>query len=64
MLDFPELLAPASSVKGRISMACSFTMDLKPVTASDVIAEGGEAGILLAGPFGFGMCLERPSCDR
>jgi len=54
MLDFPELLAPASSVKGRISRVCSFTMDLKPDTESDVIA-GGEAGVFSAGPFGFGM---------
>ena len=35
MLDLPELLAPASSVNGLISIVCSFTRDLKPLTVSD-----------------------------
>ena len=40
MLDLPELLAPARSVKGRISIVCSSTIDLKPETDSDVMACG------------------------
>ena len=32
MLDFPELFAPASRVKGRISIAHPFASDLKPLT--------------------------------
>jgi hypothetical protein len=55
MLDLPELLAPASSVNGRISRVYSFTMELKPDTESDVIA-GGKSAVFSAGPFGFGMC--------
>ena len=37
MLDFPELLAPARIVKGRISSDCSWLMDLKPETDIRVI---------------------------
>ena len=50
MLDLPELLAPASSVKGRTSRVCSSTIDLKPETDSDVIA-GGDYGESPAAPF-------------
>jgi hypothetical protein len=53
MLDLPELLAPARSVKGRISIVCSSAIDLKPETDSDVIA-GGVFGSPEA-PFDFGM---------
>ena len=38
MLDFPELLAPAKIVRGRISIACSWLMDLKPATEILVMA--------------------------
>jgi hypothetical protein len=37
MLDFPELLAPARIVSGRISIDCSCLMDLKPETDIRVI---------------------------
>src|SRR5437879_2693471 len=40
MLDLPELFAPARSVRGRISIVCPSTIDLKPETESDVIARG------------------------
>ena len=33
MLDFPELFAPARIVNGRISIAHSSAIDLKPFTA-------------------------------
>ena len=52
MLDLPELLAPARSVNGRISIVCSLTIDLKPETDSDVIA-GGVFGESPEAPFDF-----------
>ena len=39
MLDLPELLAPARMVKGRISMRCSLSIDLKPETLIPVMPE-------------------------
>src|SRR5262249_42293977 len=54
MLDLPELLAAARSVKGRISIVCSSTIDLKPETDSDVMPGGpfdGSSG----GPLDFGI---------
>ena len=39
MLDLPELLAPARIVRGRISMLCSLSMDLKPETLIPVMPE-------------------------
>jgi hypothetical protein len=50
MLDLPELLAPASNVRGRISIRCFAMIDLKPWTISDVIA-GGVFGESPVSPF-------------
>jgi hypothetical protein len=50
MLDLPELFAPASSVSGRISMVCSWAIDLNPATDSDVIAsESSRPGVVAIG---------------
>jgi len=40
MLDFPELLTPAKSVSGRISIVCSVAIDLNPETEIERI-DGG-----------------------
>ena len=58
MLDFPELLPLARSVKGRTSIVCSSTIDLKPETDSDMIA-GGIFGTSPEAPFDLGI-LRRP----
>lgn len=39
MLDLPELLAPARTVRGRISICCSLSIDLKPETLIPVMPE-------------------------
>ncbi len=54
MLDLPELFAPARSVKGRIAIVCSSTIDLKPEMERDVIA-GGVSGNSLELPFDFAI---------
>jgi hypothetical protein len=41
MLDFPELLAPARTVSGRMSIDCWFAIDLKPATAMELMEGGG-----------------------
>ena len=56
MLDFPELFAPASSVRGRISIVCSSEIDLKPATESVVIV-GGFAGDSSDFPFDFAIWI-------
>ena len=52
MLDLPELFAPARSVKGRIAIVCSSTIDLKPEMERDVIACGVSSNSLEL-PFDF-----------
>jgi len=37
MLDFPELLAPAKMVSGRISIVCSLARDLYPAALMEVM---------------------------
>ena len=54
MLDLPELFAPARSVRGRIAIVCSSTIDLKPEMERDVIA-GGVSGDSLELPFDFAI---------
>ena len=63
MLDLPELLAPARSVNGRISIVCSSTIDLNPETDSDVMA-GGVFGESPEAAVRFGHASASLSCGR
>ena len=56
MLDLPELLTPASRVRGRIWIVCASEIDLKPATEI-VEIDGGLCGDPLEFPFDFDIWI-------
>src|SRR5947207_14579963 len=59
MLDLPELLAPARTVSGLISIDCGLTMDLYPLTLMPVMPSGVALGVFPLGLFSFSIRLYR-----